>query len=63
MYEEMAKADASTAWAFMATSWSTAEVLGYLKPEVAKDLMSRDEDFRVAGQLLPDTRPSRSKAV
>ncbi|BBZ61876.1 acyl-CoA dehydrogenase family protein [Mycolicibacterium monacense] len=53
VYEEMAKADASTAWAFMATSWSTAEVLGYLKPEVAKDLMSRDEDFRVAGQLLP----------
>ncbi|WP_062896101.1 acyl-CoA dehydrogenase family protein [Mycobacterium avium] len=53
VYEELAKADASTAWAFMATSWSTAEVLGYLKPEVAKDLMSRDEDFRIAGQLLP----------
>jgi alkylation response protein AidB-like acyl-CoA dehydrogenase len=53
VYEEMAKADASTAWAFMATSWSTAEVLGYLEPAVAADLMNRDEEFRVAGQLLP----------
>ncbi|MGE2836864.1 acyl-CoA dehydrogenase family protein [Mycobacterium sp. SMC-4] len=53
VYEEMAKADASTAWAFMATSWSTAEVIGYLKPEVAEKLMSGDEPFIVAGQLLP----------
>lgn len=62
VYEEMAKADASTAWAFMATSWSTAEVIGYLKPEVAKKLTSGDEPFIVAGQLLPATRPSRSRA-
>ncbi|MBC2589685.1 acyl-CoA dehydrogenase family protein [Rhodococcus aetherivorans] len=53
VFEEVAKSDASTGWAWMASEWGTAGVVGYLAPDVAKDLLSRDEPFIVAGQLLP----------
>jgi len=51
--EEMTKFDASTAWAWMASSWSTAEVLGYLEPAVVEELLNSEESFILAGQLLP----------
>ncbi|MGV6990833.1 acyl-CoA dehydrogenase family protein [Gordonia amicalis] len=53
LYEEMAKADASTAWAYMASSWATAEVLGYLEPTVIEKLLAQPGGFIMAGQLLP----------
>ena len=51
--EEMAKADASVAWAWMAREWGTSGVIGYLDPDVVTTLFSRDEPFIAAGQLLP----------
>ncbi|WP_331879985.1 acyl-CoA dehydrogenase family protein [Williamsia sp.] len=53
VYEEMTKADASTGWAWMASSWATAGVLGLLQPSVVDELLSKDEGFIMAGQLLP----------
>ncbi|MBC2637668.1 MULTISPECIES: acyl-CoA dehydrogenase family protein [unclassified Rhodococcus (in: high G+C Gram-positive bacteria)] len=53
VYEEMAKCDASVGWAWMASSWATAGVLGHLQPHVVAQLMSTDGGFIVAGQLLP----------
>lgn len=53
VYEELAKADGSTGWAMMASTWGTAGVIGQLSPEVVDALLSRDEPFIVAGQLLP----------
>lgn len=53
VFEEVAKSDASTGWAWMASEWGTAGVIGYLASEVVEELLSRDEKFIVAGQLLP----------
>jgi len=53
VFEEITKSDASTGWAWMASEWGTAGVVGYLDPAVTKELMSKDEPFIVAGQLLP----------
>lgn len=53
VFEEMTKADASVGWAWMASEWGTAGVVGYLQPETLQEMMSGDEPFIVAGQLLP----------
>lgn len=53
VFEEMTKADASVGWAWMASEWGTAGVVGYLQPETLDQLMSGAEPFIVAGQLLP----------
>lgn len=53
VFEEMTKADASVGWAWMASEWGTAGVVGYLQPETLQAMMSSDEPFIVAGQLLP----------
>lgn len=53
VYEELAKADGSTGWAVMASSWGTAGLVGNLAPEVMDELLSKDEPFIAAGQLLP----------
>ncbi len=53
VYEELSKADASVGWAFMASSWATGMVLGYLEPEVQRELLDGPGGFILAGQLLP----------
>lgn len=53
VFEEITKADASVGWAWMASEWGTSGVVGYLQPETLQKMMSGEEPFIVAGQLLP----------
>lgn len=53
VFEEVTKADASVGWAWMASEWGTAGVVGYLAPEVAATVFGADRPFIAAGQLLP----------
>jgi alkylation response protein AidB-like acyl-CoA dehydrogenase len=51
--EEISRADGSTGWAYMATSFSTAFVAGFISPETAEQYFPGDQRTLVAGQLLP----------
>jgi alkylation response protein AidB-like acyl-CoA dehydrogenase len=51
--EEISRADGSTGWAYMATSFETAIIAGFIDPETAKEYFLGDRRAIVAGQLLP----------
>jgi len=51
--EEISRADGSTGWAYMATSFETAIIAGFVNPEVAKEYFLGESRAIVAGQLLP----------
>jgi alkylation response protein AidB-like acyl-CoA dehydrogenase len=51
--EEISRADGSTGWAYMATSFSTAVIAGFFEPEVAREYFLGDRPAIIAGQLLP----------
>jgi alkylation response protein AidB-like acyl-CoA dehydrogenase len=51
--EEISRADGSTGWAYMATSFETAIVAGFINPEAAREYFLGEQRTIVAGQLLP----------
>jgi alkylation response protein AidB-like acyl-CoA dehydrogenase len=51
--EEISRADGSTGWAYMATSFETAIIAGFVNADTAKDYFLGERRAIVAGQLLP----------
>lgn len=51
--EEISRADGSTGWAYMATSFETAIIAGFINPETAKEYFLGENRAIIAGQLLP----------
>jgi indole-3-acetate monooxygenase len=51
--EEISRADGSTGWAYMATSFETAIIGGFVNAETAKEYFLGEKRAIVAGQLLP----------
>jgi len=51
--EEIARADGSTGWSYMATAFGTAIVSGFISSEGAAELFHKDRPAITAGMLLP----------
>jgi indole-3-acetate monooxygenase len=51
--EEISRADGSTGWAYMATSFETAIIAGFINEDTAKEYFLGEQRAIVAGQLLP----------
>lgn len=51
--EEISRADGSTGWSFMATSYATAIISGFLNDEGAAELFGGDRPAITAGMLMP----------
>ncbi|MFC4948256.1 acyl-CoA dehydrogenase family protein [Pseudonocardia sp. GCM10023141] len=51
--EELARADGSTGWAFMANAFSTGIAVGFLNAEGASDLFGGADKAITAGMILP----------
>jgi len=51
--EEISRADGSTGWAYMATSFETAIIAGFINADSAREYFLGDRRAIVAGQLLP----------
>lgn len=51
--EEISRADGSTGWAYMATSFETAIIAGFVNADTAKEFFLGERRAIVAGQLLP----------
>ncbi|WP_127128962.1 acyl-CoA dehydrogenase family protein [Georgenia sp. SYP-B2076] len=51
--EELARADASTAWSYMVPAHNAGLLCGFLEPRMAQSMYAAGQPPRIAGQLLP----------